>query len=300
MRVLVTGAAGTVGRDLIPWLSHRCEVRTTDVRPAPTQPDFLRADLTQPSQLHGLVRGVDAVIHLAALLPRQGTLADHIEINVKGTCNLLQCAAEAGVQRFLYVGTVWATGHGREEACVPVDERAPARPIEPYGLSKLMAESACEYFARLHEMNLLCIRFAGYQRIPGFTDEGEIVFDEVDLPALLERLIGAGPKQKFFNPHDLGEAFWAALHAEGPGFERVVLGLPLPYRRIDAGALRSNSMRVIEKYWPGATEFFHKVGFSPPTIDSFYDVSKAMQRLNWKQAFDLGDLMQWYREEALV
>jgi len=300
MRVLVTGAAGRVARDLLPQLARRCDVRATDIQPVPTQPDFIRADLAEPAQLPGLMRGVDAVLHLGALLSAEHTMADHVDVNVKGTCNLLECAAKAGVRRFVYVGTVWATGHGREEGRVPVDERVPARPIESYGLTKLMAEAACEYYARMHEMDVLCLRFAGYARAGGFTDEGEIVFDEVDLPGLIERLIGAEGSQKFMDPHNLGEALWAAVQAEWSGFERVILGIPLPYKRVDVSALRTAPLSVVEKYWPGASAFSKETNFSPPPVDCFYDVSKAQQLLGWEHSFDLGDLMRWYREEGIL
>ena len=100
MKILITGAAGDFGCDLAPWLAREHEVRLTDARLPQTALPFTKADLTNPDQVSGLCDGVDAVIHLAALLPKgQYRTSAYIEANATAVALLAEEALRAAFAR---------------------------------------------------------------------------------------------------------------------------------------------------------------------------------------------------------
>lgn len=116
--VLVTGATGHLGGRLVAELvSHGYRVRSTGRPGDPSRAlgelgcEHIPADLLDPSGLEGLVKGVDAVCHVAAWVTFQPR---HYEamwtVNVEGTVRLLEAARLAGVRRFLYTATVNTLG----------------------------------------------------------------------------------------------------------------------------------------------------------------------------------------------
>lgn len=97
--------------------------------------DLIDADLAR------LVRDVDVVVHLAALLhvrrPSHELLPKYQQINVEGTRRLLDVATAAGVKRFVYFSTIAVYGSSNGGV---IDESTPPAPDTPYGQSKLAAE----------------------------------------------------------------------------------------------------------------------------------------------------------------
>jgi GDP-4-dehydro-6-deoxy-D-mannose reductase len=129
-RVLVTGAEGFVGRHL------RAELGGAFV---PYEGDVLDA-----VALAGAVRGVDAVVHLAAESSVAASWEDGFRswrVNVDGTVNVLAAVrAERPDVRVLFASTGEVYGNATR---IPTPEDEPARPVSPYAASKAAAEFAC-------------------------------------------------------------------------------------------------------------------------------------------------------------
>jgi nucleoside-diphosphate-sugar epimerase len=148
MHVALTGTTGRVGSRLLPRLVARGDT----VRALARTPDaaaHVRAlgaeaivgDLRDASVRAALVRGVDAVLHVAALL-RTGGEAEMYAVNVDATLGLADAAQAAGVRRFVFTSTqlVYSTGLGR-----PAVETDPTEPAEGWGAyppTKAAAERA--------------------------------------------------------------------------------------------------------------------------------------------------------------
>ncbi len=116
-RILITGAAGSLGRQLIYELT-RCGCRpVAHVRESSdtTYIDSLGlekriADLRDDGQIGSLVAGIDGIIHTAAWIDfRQDRLTQFTGINAIAPVKLFQAAEKAGVQRFVHVSSVAAT-----------------------------------------------------------------------------------------------------------------------------------------------------------------------------------------------
>jgi nucleoside-diphosphate-sugar epimerase len=294
MRVLITGAAGDFGRDLAPWLAKQHEVVCTDTRPLETPFEFHLADLCEVTDVNGLCDGIDAVIHLAALLPKsQYRTQAYIAANMEAVSLLAEEAVRAQVKRFLYVSTVWATGHGTDEGVFRINEQTPPRPVCMYGVTKYQGEVMAEYYARNHGLSTVILRATGYLRHEAFDAEGEIDWEAADLASVASRI--TGPGAKLYHPGDLGPIFEAALNLPQVGCERLLIGLTAPFADEDEALCRENPVAAWEKHYPGAAEFFAASGHQPPPYTHLYDNARARQVLGCEMQYDLGDVISAWR-----
>ena len=187
MKILITGACGMVGQDLIKELETKHELRLVDqVLPeeatvfagaegrvkAPFRTDFpfIRGDIMDAKTVRNAVKDIDAVIHLAASvtgLPEYGVKT--INLNVVGTYLILNEAVKAGAKRFLCASSINAFGtfywrlSGRpvEFKSLPLDETFEPVVEDPYSLSKLVNEHTCAAFNRAYGITTAAFRFAG-------------------------------------------------------------------------------------------------------------------------------------------
>lgn len=164
MKVLITGAAGYVGRRVAAGLDGEHELRLADVHPLPGDPRFERADVTSLEDMLRVTAGMDAVVHLAVASGLEGEEEDdafnvqRFEVNVRGTYNVLEAARRSGVRRVVHTSSVMVTWGYPPGELIPSD--APPRTAGTYSLTKAMAEAACEHFARTAGLSIVCLRIA--------------------------------------------------------------------------------------------------------------------------------------------
>ncbi|MBD3183076.1 NAD-dependent epimerase/dehydratase family protein [Candidatus Poribacteria bacterium] len=293
MKILVTGASGDLGRDLSPILSRYYDVITTDIRKPDNNLEFIRCDITQPEDVKKATKDIDVIIHLAALLSCE-TSNPFIDVNVKGTCNILEAALENNIKKVIYASSVWAAARGGNFPYLPIDEDIPCKPEGMYDITKRMGEEFCEYFNRLYGLNTVNLRLCGYYPVEGFSDNGDIMWDKVDLCALVGRFVGTGPSYKITNPWDLTQAFKAVIETDTRPNDTFIIGLGAPFIQEDAEELGKSPLNVIGKYYPGAAEFFKEIGLEVPAINFWYTTKKAEKKLGFSPRFSLNDIMEMY------
>ena len=140
MRCLVTGGAGFIGSNLVDFLVEQGhEVIVIDNESSDAHEYFYwnekttqsKADITNFEQIRPLFNEVDYVFHLAAESRIQPAILNPTyatEVNVVGTCNVLQAAREAGVKRVVYSSTSAAYGLSQHTTTLRRDaERLPKR-----------------------------------------------------------------------------------------------------------------------------------------------------------------------------
>lgn len=147
--ILVTGGNGFVGRHLVSALLDRGdEVRVLALPTEDTTPleergvRVHRGDIRRPETLIAPMRGVDGVLHLAAMMDVWRPLEDYHAVNVSGTENVCRAAAAAGVRRLVHMSSssVYGMALGR-----PADERFPLSPFrDPYPITKAAADEAVQ------------------------------------------------------------------------------------------------------------------------------------------------------------
>ncbi len=161
MNVLVTGAAGRLGRSVVNALRERGDQAIgVDLRGADRAVDVLDA-----GQLFGAAAGCDALIHCAAIPSPERHAAEVVfRTNVVGTFNALLAAERSAIQRIAIASSLSALGGAWAPAphpprYVPVDESHPLEVEDPYGLSKVVNERTAEMFARRGGASIVALRF---------------------------------------------------------------------------------------------------------------------------------------------
>ncbi len=168
MRALVTGGAGFIGSNLVDALLARGDdvVVLDDLSTGRREnlaagAEVRTGDVTDLQAVATAAAGCEAIFHLAAQIDVRQSVADparDLAINAGGTLTTLLAAKEAGAARLVYASTGGAI-YGEADV-VPTPEDAPARPMAPYGQSKLSGEGYCRLFGELYGLQATSLRFA--------------------------------------------------------------------------------------------------------------------------------------------
>ena len=170
MRILLTGAGGQIGRDLVAELLRReprPQIVATDLKPAAATDDapgvtWRRLDVTDEAATRALVAEVrpDLVFHLAAILSAKGERDPQLAyaVNQTGTWNVLEACRAAGVPRLVFTSSIAVYGPGLPD---PTPDDVPLHPQTMYGATKVAGELLCEYYTRRGWIDCRGVRFPG-------------------------------------------------------------------------------------------------------------------------------------------
>ena len=162
---LVTGGAGFIGSHIVEQLiglGH--EVVVVDNEYSDNEKFHWRddtynvnIDITDKA-LKNAFTNVDYVFHLAAearIGPAIENPVNAVNINTIGTCNVLQCARDAGVKKVMYSST--SSGYGLNPS--PNDETQPDDCLNPYSVSKVAGEKICKMYTDLYGLKTVIFRY---------------------------------------------------------------------------------------------------------------------------------------------
>ena len=191
-RVLITGAAGLVGRCLRRHLQGLYEeLRLADIAPqspAGAGETVLRADIRDIAQLESAMRGIDCVVHLAGHSV-EGPWQTVRDLNLDGCYNAFEAAYRQRVRRFVFASSNHAVGfHSRRNM---LDGSAVPRPDTRYGVSKVFGEALGRLYADKHGLSVACLRI-GTCREPDEPSEPRQLLSWIsqrDLAQLVRRCI---------------------------------------------------------------------------------------------------------------
>ena len=179
LNVLVVGGAGYIGSHMVKNLCGRgVNVTTFDNlcsghRDAVLGGEFIEGDLADRAALERVfaARRYDAVMHFASFIEVGESVrepAKYYRNNVANTLALLAAMREAGVDRFIFSSTAAIFGTPQY---VPIDERHPRSPINPYGRTKNMVEDVLSDYERAYGLRSVCLR---YFNAAGADPEGKL------------------------------------------------------------------------------------------------------------------------------
>ncbi len=170
-KVLVTGADGFIGSHLAETLVQAgAKVRGLvyynsfgskgwlDNSTLAKEMELVAGDVRDGAQVRQLVKGVDVIFHLAALIAipySYRAAASYVQTNVEGTLNIVQAARDQGNVRVLHTSTSEVYGTARK---VPIGEDHPLQPQSPYSASKIAADAMAMSFHLAHGLPLTIVR----------------------------------------------------------------------------------------------------------------------------------------------
>jgi nucleoside-diphosphate-sugar epimerase len=280
-KVVVTGGAGFIGSHLSHALleaGHEVHVidnlfggRKEDV---PEGAVFHEADILDTKKMVELFEETDTVFHEAAR-PRIPYSIDYPleshEANVNGTLSILLAAKEAKVRRVIYAGS--SSSYGDQET-LPLVETMTPRPMNPYGLQKLIGEQYARVFAEVYELETVTLRYFSVYG-PGMRPDGGYALAMPKFLALRKKgeslpITGDGTQTRdFTHIKDVVRANLLAMESKKVGRGETI--------NIAAG--RNVSMNDLATLIGGERTYI------PPrkeAKDTFGDIRKAKELLGWE------------------
>ncbi|MFH0772959.1 MAG: UDP-glucose 4-epimerase GalE [bacterium] len=267
-------------------------------------------DLKQISTVFEKEQNIDVVVHYAASCLVDESVKNpykYFDNNVGGTNDLLKAMTDANVLRLVFSSTCAVYG---EAQYMPIDEKHPLAPSQPYGASKQMVEELIKWYSQLKKLNYVILR---YFNVCGATDDGLIGDSKKPSSLLMQNAVRGAlniepfaltcpevdtpdktPIRDYVNVVDLNEAHLKALEhlmagksSEiinlGTGTGNSVLEIITQVKKITGAAF------AVEKSTPRQGDDAKKIA----------DIAKAKQVLGWVPKRSIADsvnaLVKWYK-----
>lgn len=156
MNILITGGAGYIGSHVVKQLLETTQhditvldnlstgyIQTIQTLKTIRDFEFIELDLKEFDTVNVLLQTklFDVIIHFAACSIVSESVENPLKYymnNTVNTTNLIKCASEHGIKKFIFSST--AAVYGEPKESINIDEKIPTNPINPYGMSKLMSE----------------------------------------------------------------------------------------------------------------------------------------------------------------
>jgi UDP-glucose 4-epimerase len=168
VQVLVTGGAGFIGSNLVKQLfidGHEVTVLDnllsgyrSNLEPFP-QVRFIEGDIRDENAVAYAMKGAEVVFHLASSVGNKRSIEQPLsdaEINVIGTIKVLEAARQSGVRKIVASSSAGIFGELKK---LPIREDHPVEPDTPYGSTKLCMEKLCLSYAKLYNIEAVCLRY---------------------------------------------------------------------------------------------------------------------------------------------
>jgi len=313
LAILVTGGAGYIGSHAARALRRSgYEVVLYDNLSAGFRRlaqgfELVEGDIADEARLRPVLARVDAVMHFAAHAyvgesvenPRK-----YFRNNVLGALSLLNSALDAGIRRFVFSSSCAVYGIPEQ---IPIAERTPREPVNPYGASKLFFENALQAYSRAYGLRSVSLRYfnaAGAEYSENDSGEiGEMHDPETHLiPLALAASTANGPEllvygsdyptpdgtcvRDYIHVNDLADAHVRALqHLEEDGDSLAInLGTGRGHSVLEViqAAENASGRPVRRKIGP------RRPG-DPPVLVA--DPAKAQRVLGWTAQRNLADIV---------
>ncbi len=300
MRYLVTGGAGFIG-------SHVCEAllargdhvtcvddfndyydpaaKERNIQTSLQSPRFIvcRDSITDFGAMQRVFQREtpERVIHLAARAGVRPSISQPLlysHVNITGTLNLLELAAQQGIQNFVFASSSSVYG---ERNSVPFKETDPVdNPISPYAATKKSGELLCHVYSRLHNLPCSCLRFFTVYGPRGRPDMAPYKFTRAVMEGQQIEMYGDGSTLRDYTYVDDIVAGVIAAADKPHAYEIFNLGNSSPVTLKDFIA-------TIEKVAGAQARIVQKPLQQGDVSKTYADTSKAQRMLSWQPSTPL-------------
>jgi len=176
-KVLITGAAGLIGRTLRTAFRGKYALRLmyhNTVLPAEGDEEVVIADIGDFESILQATKGVDAVVHLALGKRKEWSDWERAHFNMVGTYHVFEAARLCGVEKIVFASTNHVTGFAEtmiengKRVLRPIKDRyagpeTPPRPDSLYGVSKAFGEVLARFYVDNYGMSIICLRIGSFR-----------------------------------------------------------------------------------------------------------------------------------------
>jgi len=307
-KILVAGGAGFIGSHIVEALLETgAEVTALDNLSTGRMSNlkncmhnrnfhFVKGDVRNAGQVRAAVKNIDAVFNDAAIVSVRLSIENPIlvnEVNVGGTLNLLKASIDSEVKRFVQASSASVYG---DADMLPIAEETPVRPISPYAVSELAAESYARAFHEVYGLGTVCLRYFNVygprQSYSPYTGAITIFMNQL-MKSEPVTIFGDGEQTRdFVYVEDVASANVLALRkkeAMGEAFN-IATGTATSINR-----LANTLMEIVDKSNLKVLRAEAKPGEIKHSVAS---IEKARRILDYKPAFDvdagLKQLVKWF------
>jgi UDP-glucose 4-epimerase len=304
-KVLVTGGAGFIGSNLVRKLLEEGNSVTvldnymsgyrSNLDPFPAV-RIIEGDIRDKTTVESAMQGAEVVFHLAASVGNKRSIDQPLmdaEINVLGTLQVLEAARKAGVRKIVASSSAGIFG---ELKTLPIKEDHPVEPDSPYGCTKLCEEKLCLSYAKLYDIEAVCLRYFNvYGPNQRFDAYGNVIPIFVFRMLRNEPLViyGDGEQTRdFVHVDDVVQANIKGADAIGvSGAFNIASGSRITINHL---------VKMITKNESNVVKVEHGPERPGDVRHSLADISLAQQRINFSPSVDLeigiSDYVEWARK----
>ncbi|MBN2185714.1 MAG: SDR family oxidoreductase [Candidatus Krumholzibacteriota bacterium] len=168
-KYLVTGGAGFIGSNIVGELVARGEDvvvfddlstgHEKNLEGFGSEIEFIKGDIRRSDEVRAAMRGIDHVLHQAALASVPRSIDDPVlvnDVNINGTLTVLEEAKNAGVKSLVYAASSSAYGETEQ---LPKTEDILPHPLSPYAVTKLVGEYYCSVYSQVYGLPTISMRY---------------------------------------------------------------------------------------------------------------------------------------------
>ena len=295
--VFFTGGAGFIGRHVMPMLidrgdrvrlfdsmTHRAERADVDEWVATGHVELIEQDVRYGGAVQRAIRGCTHVIHFATVSINKSVVDpdESVDINFKGTHNVIAAAAAEGVQRIVYASS--ASVYGEPEK-LPMSEDAELNPLTPYCIGKLAGEQLLRFYERQSGLSWIALRFfnvygPGQKTGAYYTSVINHFVERVHRgePPIID---GKGEQSMdFVHVHDVARAVVAALDAPESGLPiNIGTGVSTTVAQLADILVKAMGADVTPQFRPRDVLVSRRAA----------DIRRARDVLGWEPSVDVED-----------
>jgi len=293
MKILITGGAGYLGSHLCGELLFRGRAVTVvdslvhggnALLAYRTHPDFSfrKADVRDRETLRPFFDGVDAVVHLAAVVgyPACSQAGEECSyaVNLEGTKNVFELAEEAGARRFIFASTY--SNYGTAPDGLPVNEDSPLSPQSLYAETKIAAE---RYLLERPPATVCAPVILRFSTVfgPSPRTRFDLIINQFVWQAVTEKKLLVYQKEynrSFVHVNDIGRAILAVLDAP----EDNVRGRIFNVGRNDGNFTKAGIVALIAREVPDLVVEYRDLSFDGDMRDVRVSFDRIERTLGWK------------------